>query len=48
MRKNVTADVCELDFPPREYGSSLAEIEAPCQEVIERVFRDDAGSIRGG
>ena len=48
MEHGATTDVCELDFPPRQYGSTLAAIEASCQDVVERVFRDEAGFIRGG
>ncbi len=48
MDESIAADVCEGDFPPQEYGSTLAAIEATCQQVVERVFRDDAGFIRGG
>ena len=48
MNGSHTADVCELEFPPKEYGSTLDAIEASCQEVVERVFRDDTGFIRGG
>ena len=46
--QEVLTDVCELDFPPEKYGETLEDIEATCQEVVERIFRDEDGAIRSG
>ena len=42
-----TTDVCEVDFPPVDYGKTLKEVEAVTQTVVERVFRDADGMILG-
>lgn len=43
-----TRDVFDGEFPPASYGSTLGEVEATIQEVIERVFRDEDGILRSG
>ena len=45
---DVTTDVCEVDFPPAEYGGTLAEVEATIQDIVERVFRDDDDMLLSG
>lgn len=44
----VTEDLCEVDFPPFSFGDNPDEVEATIQEVIERIFRDENGSLRSG
>jgi hypothetical protein len=44
----MTNDVFTGDFPPVNYGNTLAESEATIAQVIERIFRDDDGILRSG
>lgn len=42
-----TQDHFQGDFPPLHYGADETQIEATAQAVIERVFRDEDGFLRG-
>lgn len=44
----VTEDLCEVAFPPESYGDNPQAVEQTIQNVIERVFRDENGTIRSG
>jgi hypothetical protein len=44
----ITEDLCEVAFPPEVYGTTPEAVEQTIQDVIERIFRDENGTIRSG